>query len=76
MCYSLWYNEPIVMPAGTVEAQELRFHATGRQHPVLLCVTTCSIMHPFQRRPVAWKRRNSVSVLPAGDIVGALHYKL
>jgi hypothetical protein len=31
MCYSLWYNEPIVTPAGSLEAEELRFQATGRQ---------------------------------------------
>ena len=31
MCYSLWYNAPIAIPAGSLEAEELRFQATGRQ---------------------------------------------
>jgi hypothetical protein len=26
----LWYNAPIAMPAGSLEAEELRFQATGR----------------------------------------------
>ena len=32
MCYSLWYNAPIAMPAGSLEAVFLRFQATDRQH--------------------------------------------
>ena len=32
MCYSLWYNAPITMPAGNLDAEELRIKATGRQH--------------------------------------------
>ena len=32
MCYSLWYNAPTMLPAGSLEAEELRFHATVRQH--------------------------------------------
>jgi hypothetical protein len=31
LCYSLWYNSPIAMPAGSLEAEELRFQITGRQ---------------------------------------------
>ena len=30
MCYSLWYNAPMMMPAGSLEAEELRFQDTGR----------------------------------------------
>ena len=42
-----------------------------------LCVTVCGIKHPRCCRPVAWKRRNSTSRLPAsGNIVGALYHKL
>ena len=35
MCYSLWYNAPIAMPAGSLEAEELKFlcfQTTGQQH--------------------------------------------
>jgi len=32
VCYSLWYNVPITMPAGGLETEFLRFQATGRQH--------------------------------------------
>ena len=32
MCYSLWYNTPTMLPAGSLEAEELRFQATGWQH--------------------------------------------
>ena len=32
MCYSLWYNAPTMLPADSLEAEELRFRATGRQH--------------------------------------------
>ena len=28
--YSLWYNAPTMLPAGSLEAEELRFQATGR----------------------------------------------
>jgi hypothetical protein len=30
----LWYNPPTMLPAGSLEAEELflRFQATGRQH--------------------------------------------
>ena len=32
MCYSLWYNAPTMLPAGSLEAEELRSQATGWQH--------------------------------------------
>ena len=32
MCYSLWYNAPTISPAGSLEAEELSFQATGRQY--------------------------------------------
>ena len=32
MCYSLWYNANIAMPAGSLEAEERRFQVTGGQH--------------------------------------------
>ena len=35
MCYSLWYNAPTMLPAGSLEAEEcqfLRFQATVWQH--------------------------------------------
>ena len=32
MCYSLWYNEPTMLSASSLEAEELRFQPTGRQH--------------------------------------------
>ena len=38
-----------------------------------LCVIACSIMHPLQCRPIAWKRSSSASRLPIGNIVGALY---
>ena len=31
MCYSLWYNAPTMLPAGSLEAEEIRFQTTGRQ---------------------------------------------
>ena len=30
VCYSLWYNAPPVLLAGSLEVEELRFQATGR----------------------------------------------
>ena len=30
MCYSLWYNASTMLPAGSLEAEELPFQATGR----------------------------------------------
>jgi len=41
-----------------------------------LCVTACGIMHPRCCRPVAWKRRNFASKLPAGFAMGALYHEL
>ena len=32
MCYSLWYNAPTMLPAGSLEAEFLRFQTTGQQH--------------------------------------------
>ena len=32
VCYSLWYNIPTMLPARSLEAEELRFQATVRQH--------------------------------------------
>ena len=32
MCYSLWYNAPTMLPASSLEAEELRFQASGWQH--------------------------------------------
>ena len=32
MCYSLWYNAPMMLPAGSLEEEFLRFQDTGRQH--------------------------------------------
>ena len=29
MCYSLWYNAPTMLPAKSLEAEFLRFQATG-----------------------------------------------
>ena len=31
MCYSLWYNVSTMLPASSLEAEFLRFQATGRQ---------------------------------------------
>ena len=31
MCYSLWYKAPTMLPAGTLEAEFLRFQSTGGQ---------------------------------------------
>ena len=42
MCYSLWYNAPTMLPAGSLEAEELRFQATGRHYiGALLPTTSC-----------------------------------
>jgi len=30
--YSLWYNAPTMLPAGSLNAEFLRFQAKGRQH--------------------------------------------
>ena len=65
MCHSLWYIAPTMFPAGSLEAEELCFQATGRHY------TGCGVMHPRCCWPVAWKRRNSASRLPA-DI--PVHY--
>jgi len=32
VCYSLWYNTPTMLLAGSLEAEFFRFEATGRQH--------------------------------------------
>ena len=44
MCYSLWYNAPIAMPAGSLEAEELRFQATGYL-PHRGCVIPQAVTH-------------------------------
>ena len=43
MCYSLWYNAPMMLPAGSLEAEELRFQATGPQH--CGCIIPQAITH-------------------------------
>ena len=30
--YSWWYNGPTMLPAGSLDAEQLRIHAIGRQH--------------------------------------------
>ena len=41
MCYSFWYNAPTMLPvAGSLEAEKLRFQATGRQHRGCIHYTT------------------------------------
>ena len=42
MCYSLWYNAAIAMPAGSLKVEELRFQATGRQQLGWIIRTTSS----------------------------------
>ena len=43
MCYSLWYNVPRMLPVGSLEAEFLRFQATGRQlHYTTSCNTQSS----------------------------------
>ena len=32
MCYSLWYNAPTMLPAGSLEADFLRIQTTGRHY--------------------------------------------
>ena len=32
MCYSMCYNAPTMLPASSLEAEELHFQATSRQH--------------------------------------------
>ena len=32
MCHSLWHNAPTILSAGSLEAEFLRFQATGRQY--------------------------------------------
>ena len=43
MGYSLWYNTPITMPAGSLEEEELRIQASGRQHRG--CITPQTVTH-------------------------------
>jgi hypothetical protein len=43
VCYSLWYNAPTMMPAGSLEAVFLRFQATGRQHR--RCIIPQAVTH-------------------------------
>jgi hypothetical protein len=31
VCYCLWYNAPTTLPAGSLEAEFLRFQVNGRQ---------------------------------------------
>ena len=43
MCYSLWYNAPVAMPADSLEAEFLCFQAKGWQHRgCFLCTTGCN----------------------------------
>ena len=42
MCYSLWYNAPTMLPAGSLEAEELRFQATGPQLVLLHYTSSCN----------------------------------
>jgi len=32
VCYSLWYNAPTMLPAGSLEVEFLCFQATDQQH--------------------------------------------
>ena len=43
MCYSLWYNAHTMLPACSLEAEELRFQATGRQHRG--CIVPQAVTH-------------------------------
>ena len=43
MCYSLWYNASTMLLASILEAEELRFQATGRQHRG--CIIPQSVTH-------------------------------
>ena len=42
MCYSLWYNAPTKLPASSLETEELRFQANGRQFVLVLCTSSCN----------------------------------
>ena len=42
MCYSLWYNAPTMLPAGSVETEELFFQATARQLCGCIVPTSCN----------------------------------
>jgi hypothetical protein len=39
--YSLWFNAPTLLPTGSLEAEELRFQATGRHHRSVRYTTSC-----------------------------------
>ena len=79
MCYSLWYNAPTMLPAGSLEAEELWTMISPIFRSTRLCVTACGIMHPRCCRPVVWKRRKKratrwqcsriATVLPSGGRV-------
>jgi len=36
VCYNLWYNAPTTLPTRSLEAEFLRFQATGRHYTVAL----------------------------------------
>ena len=42
MCYSLWYNVPTMLPAGSLEAEELRFQAYRPALQRLRYTTSCN----------------------------------
>ena len=39
----MWYNAPKMLPAGSLEAEELRFHVTGRKTSWVHYTTTCNM---------------------------------
>jgi hypothetical protein len=43
LCFSLWYNAPTMLPAGSLEVEFLCFQATGRQHRG--CIITHAVTH-------------------------------
>jgi hypothetical protein len=61
MCYSLLSNAPTMLPAGSLEAEELRFQTTGRQHRG--CIIPQAVTH-------------SLVFLKMGKIISPKHVEL
>ena len=59
MCYSLKYNAPMMLPAGSLEAEFFSFKATARQH--FGCIILQAVTHGLVLKMGEINARNMLS---------------
>ena len=81
MSYSLWYNAPMMLPAGSLEVEELRFQATGRQHRG--CIIPQAVTHSLallrMGKIITQKQAELIEIISKLlllHLVGCLYYLL